>query len=325
MLVPAARGYFVQGFVGALFTVDNFAFAFWPWFFLHVTVEWMATGANQLPTLEMADFLMSDAFVFSFGAFCGLALAYAMRIRELVPTHSTQDRHPKLGIVLATYGVIVGVRGAVIASGAPNEHAPFFDLDDTLSFVGYITAAVAGFLLLASVLYLTWWRQRPIVKSRDFWSWFTLTYRDNLNNVLAADYIVAVILLLSPQAAWNVFVLPPTSMPQAQAGVITISLEVFVWVGLYFWFTRVRDVDKTHFAWKESYVPFWMFALASGGTQLSAGIAYLISAEVPELSDLVSGSPETFFAIFIIPTLLLSLVFFFVLGAWRKKKVFRRR
>ena len=325
MLTPEGRGHFVFGFVGALFTVDNFAYAFWPWFFLHVTVEWMATGANQLPALEMAEFLMADAFVFAFGAFCGLALAYAMRIRELVPTHTTQDRHPKLGIVLATYGVIVGVRGSVITSGAPNVHAPFFDTSDTISLVGYVTAAVAGFLLFASVLYLTWWRQRPIVKERDFWSWFTLTYRDNLDNVLAADYVMAAVLLLSPQSAWNYFVRPPTSMPQAQAGAITIAIEVAVWVGLYFWFTRVRNVEKTHFAWKESYAPFWMFVLAAGGTQFSAGISYLISAEIPEMSDFVNGRAETFFAIFIIPSLVLSVGLFCLLGVWRKKEKRRRR
>lgn len=316
MLDPAARGVFVQGFIGALLTVDNFAYPFWVWFFIHVTVAWMASGAAVLPVLEMGEYLMSYAFIFAYGAFCGLALGYALRIRGLVPTHTaghaSGDRYPRLGIVLATYGAIVGVRASVIASGAANAHAPFFDLSSDLARAGYITAAVLAPLLTVAVLVLTWVRQRPAGSKVDFWMWLTLSYEfHGVPGYLAADFVVVAFALLAPQAAWN-FLTPDWG--QLWAGVLTLGLELAVWTAAYLWFTSAyRRIDDTMFSRKHSYVHFWVFVVAAGVTQFAAGLAYLIVNEIPAALDVIPH-PEAFFAFFIIPSLVASLILFFVLG-----------
>ena len=314
MLAPGARGIWVQAFIGTLFAGDNFFFVFFPFLYFHYTVTWVLSPVNQLPATDMAEFIMEMAFAFSYGAFGGLAHVYALRIRALVPTDTFRDKRPHLGAVLLVYGAVIGVRGAVIQSGAANVHDDFFSFSGEGAF-GYWLAAVGGSLVFALVFLLTCRVQRP----KNVLLWLTMSYPDNLADHVISDYVAAAIALLVPQAAWNFLVLDPFLWTSLQAGALTLGIEVLVWVAIYFWFTRVRKVAALHFSRTQSYVSFLEFVLIAGLTQLGSGIIYLV------LDALMDPGQEEFATTILLDfSIVASIIMYFVFGARRatqKKKV----
>jgi hypothetical protein len=304
----------VQGLFGALLSGGNF-FAPWLLFvFFHYTIAWMATPANELDIIEMAGFISSAAFIVAYGAFTGLGLTYAVRIRDLVPLHTyvSEKRQPHLAAALLVFAVVIGVRGAVVRSGAINVHKEFILLDEGNEF-GYMGAAIGGFALFALVLALT----LRTVRKKDLWMWLTLRYRDDFHSYIITDYVVLAVLLLAPQAAWNFLVQAPHNWPSIWAGALTIGMEAAVWVSAYFWFTRVRHIDDTHFARAQSYVSFLEFCLIGGAFQAATGVEYIIMDFLP---DTIIFHEEFAAAVMLAVELVAALVLYFVFGMRRKKE-----
>ena len=307
MLNPDARGIWVQAFIGTLFAGDNFFFAFFPFLYFHYTITWVLSPVNQLPPTDMAAFIMSMAFAFSYGAFGGVAHVYALRIRALVPTQTFLNKRPHLGAILLVYGAVIGVRGAAIQSGAANVHDDFFSFSGSGSF-GYWFAFVGGSFVFVSVLLLTCRVQRP----KNVMMWFTISYPDNLADHVISDYIIAAIALLVPQAAWNFLVLDPHLWTSPQAGAVTLGIEVVVWIAIYFWFTRVRKTAALHFSHAQSYVTFLEFVLIAGITQVGSGVIYLI------LDVFMDPGQEEFATTILLDfSIVASFIMYFVFGARR--------
>lgn len=319
MLIPDPRGLWAQAFVGVLFFNDNY---FYPWFIfclIHYTIIWETSAANQFPPLMMWEFLVRMAYVFIWGSLAGLALTVALRTRPLIPTHTFRRGWPRLGIIFVTFGMINGIRGVMTLTGARRTHEDFGpdpSLPGTQAL--WIVMLIVYFAIFIGPLVLTYMDR----KERDLWSWFAITYRDNLHNNLIIDYIVALTLVLGPQALWDFFVLPPILMPQLTAGIITLAAELVAWAAVYYWFTAFRNINATHFAREHSLVWFGEFVLIVGGLHIIvSGVVYVIAAEflstMIDAERVVGGSTAA--------VAIISIVLYFVLSNRRVAELRRQR
>lgn len=275
-LIPDPRGLWVQAFIGMILLNDNYFYAWFIFALIHYTIVWETSAANQMPPLMMWEFLVRMAYVYAWGTFAGIAIAVAMRTRAQIPGHTMRRGWPRLGLFLATLNIISGIKLVFTLTGARRVHEDFGPdpalLETQIPVWILLIANIASFI---AVMVLTYMNRR----TADFWSWLAITYRDNYHNYLIIDYIVAMILILSPQAIWDFLVLPPTSWTQIEAGVLTLAVEIGVWVAIFYWFTLFRQINKTHFAREHSLVWFGEYVLIVGGLHVLSGIVYIIGAE----------------------------------------------
>lgn len=306
LLNPVPRALFVQGFVGAVFAGNNIGFAFLL-FTAHYTIAWMASTINTLPPEEMFDHILGwhGPFSFAWGSFSGQILVYALRTRPLVPTLTMAKRSPRLAPVLAVFGATILVRATTILTGAANTGTDFFNLDSG-DRIGYAFAVGLSALIFVGVLVLTWLQHAP----SKMWKWLFFSYDDGLQSNIISEYIVAVILLLTPQLAWHFLIMPPASWVHEAAAALTLVLEAVVWVAFYFWFSRVRNVETTHFAYAESYATFFEFVLTMGLSQLVFGVFYLVVGYLPNEVNF----PEFAVTGMLIGSVVASIILYIVLG-----------
>ena len=311
MLIPDPRGLFIQAFVGVAFFNDNY---FYPWFIfclIHYTIVWETSPANQMPPVMMWEFLVRMAFIFIWGSLAGLGVAAAMRTRALVPSHTFHAGWPRLGVWFATFGLIEGTRAVMTLIGvrwAHEDFGPDPSLTETRVLWIFLLILYVAFLAAPIVVTLVKYDKKNILQ------WINITYRDGYLNVLSVDYIVALILVLAPQALWDFLVLAPANWGQLSAGALTLIVELIAWVAIYFWFVRFRNINETHFSREHSMVCFGEFVLIVGGLQVLSGIVYMIAAEF--LNTMIEA--EQVLASFMAFSLVVAIALFFLLNKRRR-------
>ena len=305
-LIPDPRGLWVQAFIGMVFLNDNYFYPFFVFLVVHYLIVWQTMGVVAAPDLMQWEFIGRMAFIYFWGAVAGIAASIAMRTRPLIPGHTFHRGAVSLGLFLATVAIFTGIRSVMILTGQTRVAAPFDpDPADTATQVIYgivIAISAIGFIAVVALTYAD-------RKVRDVWSWFAIRYIDDFYNSYIVDYIVALVLILSPQALWDFLVLPPTNWPQLPAGGLTIFVELLVWVAIYAWFTFFRRINTTHFSSQRSIVSFGYFCLFVGGTQIANGIYYLILAEFLTGTVAAEQVLAGFMGIVIVASVILYFVF----------------
>lgn len=311
-LMPDPRGLWIQAFMGMVFLNDNHFYAFFVFMIIHFLIIWQTAGVVAWPALMQWEFIGRMSFIYFWGALAGISVAIAVRTRALIPGHTTIGRQPRLGLLLATLCIFFGIRSVMILTGKTRDAAPFLPdpANPSTRIVFWVTVGLtaAGFITIMVLTYLQ-------LKSKYLTSWLALSYRDNYMSSLIVDYCVALALVLSPQALWDFLVLAPYNWSQLWAGILTVGIELVVWVAIYLWFTRFRKIDTTHFSPQHSMVSFLEFCLMVGGTQIVNGVFYMIAAE----SYSAPLKSEQALAGFMGGVMTVSVILYWILNARRVK------
>ena len=270
-LLGDPRGLFMQALLSPL-VLRNFFFGFFIFVVIHYGIIWMTGGFALMPPLMMYNFIVRMLAFFGYGAISGYFLSWSMGHPPLIASHDFDKVRAHPAPMITAISIVWAFHQFMYAIGATQVHAPF---PGSLGTAGDWFVVVAFSILFLSVFFLTWTNANTVLS----FSYLDLARK---HSYLNAEYILMLVLVLGPQAIWDFFPLaPPDGLGWLhwQAAILTLGIEVVVWIAVYLWFLHVRHVDETIFTPQRSLVTWMEYVIIVGVTQLITGAAYAAAAE----------------------------------------------
>lgn len=290
MLDPNVFLLWISGMLGVIFTNDYYV----PWIFftlLYYAVLWSTTPIHLAPVLDRYEFIVNNAFVFGYGVLAGLAVRIGYGCRELIPTHIYDGVRPTFGSALLTFSSIFTVRAVLIATGE-YDSITVFDPGHA-SFAYWVAFGV--FLALSIAVFILTWVQVDV----DILRWFKLQRRRSDGygpeaDRMIPDLILALAALISTVLLW---VFLQTTWSDLGAGLVTVGVQLFLWLPIYFYFREVRRIEETVFSPNNSVISWMAFCIVGAVATLVPGVTWLVMS-VTSVSDQDARTVMSAMAIF---------------------------
>jgi hypothetical protein len=236
----------------------------------------MTDKIHTMPAIDQYDFMFEFLLIFSQGVLAGLAFAWALGTRYLVPPHSFDRKRPAYGVITLSISIIYAFRAIMIATGEYTGYTNFPAGNETAHAVAAaIWIVLALFVIIVSYV----GTELPILR------WFVIAQKRDEKmpreyDRILPDFVIALALLLSPQAIWDFFTISPFKYEGWAMGLVTVMVEIVVWILVYFWFSKVRRIQSTLFSNANSVTSWETFCIFNAVAYAASGIVWIITLEV---------------------------------------------
>ena len=258
----------IAGMLGVVWT-QNYYF---PWFLYAIVqfvIVWATSGIHLAPVEDRYTFVVRETMHFGQGTLAGLALVWGLGSRPLVPTQFVDKFRPTLGTVILSITSVFSLRALLIATGVYEQYTVFWPGHASS---GTYWAAFAVFLAVALFVLIISWigTELPVLR------WFRMSYPKDEGyadeaDTLIPDLSIALALLILPYLFW-VF------LSNLVGGIVSIVVQLAVWVAIFLYFKYARSVESSLFS-EKSASNWLMFCLVNALASLIPGVAYLIVSE----------------------------------------------